>query len=185
MEPLELSLELERKDFTRIIRWNLLRLRPLLVGSLLMAFAMVVWYIALTTVAENHPEVIGAFYCCPTILMFPAVLYWIILPITIGIRSKKMHDKEAPITWILDEEHLQISSASTEVKHKWSKFKRVIETKTDYCFLSTGKQAVQFMPKSCFESVEQEQRFRHIIETGVGAIKQKGIKRPAQGDEIL
>jgi hypothetical protein len=106
-----------------------------------------------------------------------------IFPIIIGIRVKKMHDKESPITWILDEEHLQISSASTEVKHKWSIFKRVIETKTDYCFMSTGRQAVQFMPKSCFESVEQEQRFRQIVETGVGAIKQKGIKRQAQGTE--
>ena len=99
------------------------------------------------------------------------------MPVTVGMKAKRQHDHAAPVTWRLDEEHLQINTALTETKLKWSAFKSVIETATDYYIVAAGSKAKHAIPKTSFESHEQEQRFRHIVENKIGAIKQKGIKR--------
>lgn len=182
MEPLELSVNPSRKDFSRVVRRTILRQPFVMAVVLISTFVALIWGSGAANIAREAPELVGIYYICMAAFIFTPISLLFIMPLTLGANAKKKHDKEAPVTWVLNDEHLQINTAQTKLELKWSNFSSIIETATDYHFISTGRQATLFFPKTGFESSEQEKQFRHIVEARIGTIKQKGIKKSsAQG----
>jgi hypothetical protein len=81
--------------------------------------------------------------------------------------------------YTFSDEGISIISADYEVKHNWSLIKEVSESKKFYFLIQAdNSDALQFIPKSAFQSQEQDSAFRSLISRHVSDIKavDKGIR---------
>jgi hypothetical protein len=150
-------------DYGRVMRAHTVRTRTVWLS--LAAITILVFLFAWSSLTQSQGRdvllwvvVIGA-----PLLATLVVFVW--QPMRIRRQVQKQEQFRSDTTWQVDDSQIVIKTSYAETKLDWDTFGQVMETRDDFLLVyASSKRMVQFVPKRAFESPEQEEAFRMLLQ---------------------
>ena len=119
----------------------------------------------------------------PSLIYLMVIIFVAVLIVTSPIRNKMKAAKNIhllkKVKYVLDSNGIKIITDDSEVKHNWSVFQKVYESKGYYYLVfNANKNMFQFIPKRAFQNKERDDLFSDLISKSIDdtQIIDKGIK---------
>ncbi len=171
-DSVEIQLDLTAQDYTRFYRWHVSHRAGMRIA--LAVSVVIVVCLTILGLRESGRQRIGDF-----IVVATAIAYWlIVLPSSIaraGKRSFATHQAaQESHRVVIAAGGIASASSSTSGQQSWGVFWKAVEV-VDAFYLHLSNALAVVLPKRCFTSEEQMQRFRGIVRAGMGE-RAKGIR---------
>lgn len=116
------------------------------------------------------------------VFAFYLLSLFLIQPLLLGRQIDANERLRTETEWVVNEsEILVISRPHTETKYDWGSFCEFIETKDYFLILhSINKRMFQVVPRRAFQSSDQENEFRAMLENHFGKIDKGSSKKKSR-----
>lgn len=168
----EIQLDLTPQDFTRFAWWHTLHstaTRVVLVVMVLLLFCFACLALYPTRPQDRTDAVI--------VIGMMLAVWLVVVPLSIRLSARRQfathRAAQEQCSFVAGEGGVASASSLGSGQQRWEVFWRAVEAKSAFYLYVSNKMAY-VLPKRCFTSDEQMQRFRDLVRAGMGG-KARGL----------